>query len=352
MSVKLRARTLRDGRQSLYLDIYQDGTRTYDYLNLYLTKDNKGGKNKESKLLAEQLRAKRELALNQNEHGVAIENHRKTSFIAYFEAQTKKRRGNTAASWKCALNDMKAYAATHGETFAHVTPQWLEGLQTFLLDRVAQNTAYLRYNMIKAALRQAVRDDIISSSPATKIKGISRKDTHRSYLDQVELEKLAAEPCRNPEVKRAFLFSCMTGLRLSDVRALRWRNITRDRIQLTQQKTTEVHYLDLTDAIRSMLPAVGEADELVFQLPSTGVIEKVLKQWCGSAKITKHVTFHVARHTFATLLLTLGGDIYTVSKLLGHTNLATTQVYAKIVDAKKRATLGLLPIMALQENSQ
>ena len=349
MSVKLRARTLRDGRQSLYLDIYHDGHRSYDYLNLYLTKDNKGGKNKETKQLAERLRAKRELELNQNEHGVAVENHRKTSFVAYFEAQGKKRKAATGKSWQCALNDLKAYAAGHGETFAHITPKWLQGLQAFLLDRLAQNTAYLPYNMVKTALTQAVRDEIITASPATRLKGISHKESHRSYLDREELEKLAAEPCRNPEVKRAFLFSCMTGLCLSDVRALRWRNITSERIEFTQKKTDEVQYLDLSDAIRAVLDSRGEPHEPLFQLPSTVTIANILKQWCAAAKIDKHVTFHVARHTFATLLLTLGGDIYTVSKLLGHTSLAHTQVYAKIVDAKKRATLGLMPVMALHD---
>jgi integrase len=349
MSIKLRARTLSDGRQSLYLDIYHSGKRSYEYLNLYLTKDNKGGKNKETKQLAERIRAQRELKLNQHEHGVAVENHRKTSFIDYFDAQARKRNGTTKASWLSALNDVKTYAATNGPTFAHITPQWLEGFQSFLLNRVSQNTAYVRYNMIKTALIQAVREEIITSNPATKIKGISRKETHRSYLDQEELLKLADTPCRNMEVKRAFLFSCMTGLRLSDVRALRWRNITKDRIEFTQVKTDERQYLDLNDAIRAVLNTPGDPDTPVFHLPATVTIEKVLKQWCASATINKHVTFHVARHTFATLLLTLGGDIYTVSKLLGHTSLAHTQVYAKIVDAKKRATLGLMPVMALRD---
>jgi integrase len=349
MSVKLRTRTLRDGRQSLYLDIYHNSTRSYDYLNLYLTKDNKGDKNKETKQLAEKIRAQRELKLNQHEHGVAVENHRKTSFVDYFDAQGKKRTGTTKASWAGTLNHVREYAATHGETFAHITPQWLEGFQSFLLEKVSQNTAFVRYNMVKTALAQAVREEIITSSPATKVKGVSRQETHRSYLDQEELEKLAAEPCRNAEVKRAFLFSCMTGLRLSDVKALRWRNITKDRIEFAQKKTSELQYLDLNDAIRAVLSAPGDPGEPVFRLPATVTIEKVLKQWCASAKINKHVTFHVARHTFATLLLTLGGDIYTVSKLLGHSSLAHTQVYAKIVDAKKRATLGLMPVMALRD---
>ncbi|MBS1911682.1 MAG: site-specific integrase [Bacteroidetes bacterium] len=345
MSVKLRTRSLRDGRQSLYLDIYHNGARYYEYLNLYLTKDNRGGHNKGIKALAEKIAADRQLKLDQNDHGFAVENHRRTSFIDYFEAQAARRASATRASWTCTLNAIKACAGEQNLTFAQVTPSWLEGFKAYLLERYARGTAYLRYNMVKTALRQAVHDEIITSSPATKIKGVRKAETQRAYLDEGELRKLAATPCRQADVKRAFLFSCVTGLRISDVRKLRWRNITGDRIVFSQKKTGGAEYIDLSDAIRSVLGERGEPDAQVFELPAGTTIGNVLRTWCAAAGVTKHVTFHVARHTFATRLLTLGADIYTVSKLLGHTTLAHTQVYAKIVDQKKRDALNLLPVL-------
>ena len=71
-------------------------------------------------------------------------------------------------------------------------------------------------------------------------------------------------------------------------------------------------------------------------------IERNLTKWMQNAKITKHITYHCSRHSFATMMLTLGADIYTTSKLLGHANVNTTSIYAKIVDQKKIETVGLV----------
>lgn len=68
----------------------------------------------------------------------------------------------------------------------------------------------------------------------------------------------------------------------------------------------------------------------------------VLDTWAKEAGIQKHVTFHTARHTFATMELTMGADLYTTSKLLGHTEVRTTQIYAKIVNSKKEEAVSLL----------
>lgn len=97
-------------------------------------------------------------------------------------------------------------------------------------------------------------------------------------------------------------------------------------------------YLPLAKRAFDCLPerSNAAADALVFgKLPTIATFENVLKRWADNAGVTKHVTFHTARHTFATLMLTLGADLYTTSKLLGHSNVATTQIYAKIIDQKK-----------------
>ncbi len=78
------------------------------------------------------------------------------------------------------------------------------------------------------------------------------------------------------------------------------------------------------------------------QLPSTVTVNILLKPWAKSAGIDKHVTFHTARHTFATMMLTLGADLYTTSKLLGHTDVRMTQIYAKIINRKKDEAVNLV----------
>ena len=137
-------------------------------------------------------------------------------------------------------------------------------------------------------------------------------------------------------------------MRISDIERLTWGNIETDgehtRLNIVQKKTKNPLYLPLSKEALKCLPDRGgaAANERVFHLPTRAYIAKVLRQWAAAAGIQKHVTFHTARHTNATMLLTLGADLYTVSKLLGHTEVRTTQIYAKIVDKKKEAAVSLL----------
>ena len=142
-------------------------------------------------------------------------------------------------------------------------------------------------------------------------------------------------PCRREDVKGAFLFSCYCGLRISDVLALEWKNVDcvaeQWRINIIMQKTRQPLYLPLSMNARKWMPERNEAgdDDPVFPtLPCEDTCNVQLKPWVRAAGITKHVTYHCARHTFATMLLTLGADLYTVCKLLGHSDVKTTQIYA------------------------
>ena len=150
-------------------------------------------------------------------------------------------------------------------------------------------------------------------------------------------------------MKQAFLFSCLCGLRVSDIRKLKWNDLQKSgeriRIEIKMQKTKEPLYLPISDEALKWLPQQNEAkgDDLIFPLTHEGTINKILQKWAKDAGVIKHISFHVARHTHATMMLTLGADLYTVSKLLGHKNIATTQIYAKIVDKKKEEAISLIP---------
>ena len=136
-------------------------------------------------------------------------------------------------------------------------------------------------------------------------------------------------------MKQAFLFSCLCGLRVSDIRKLKWNDLQKSgeriRIEIKMQKTKEPLYLPISDEALKWLPQQNEAkgDDLIFPLTHEGTINKILQKWAKDAGIIKHISFHVSRHTHATMMLTLGADLYTVSKLLGHKNIATT--YGSVV---------------------
>ena len=156
-----------------------------------------------------------------------------------------------------------------------------------------------------------------------------------------ELKILFDTECEQNVLKRASIFSALTGLRWSDINKLAWSEVQHSNdygwyIRFRQKKTKGAETLPISDQARDLLGEIDEPTERVFKgLKYSAWHNLKLQQWVMKAGISKTITFHCARHTYATLQLTLGTDIFTVSKLLGHKDLRTTQVYAKIIDEKK-----------------
>ena len=181
------------------------------------------------------------------------------------------------------------------------------------------------------------------------MESIRVPESPREFLTIDEIKKLIETPCSWDEVKKAYLFSCYCGLRISDIENLKWGDIIRDgeqyRIQIVMQKTREPLYLPLSKQALRWIPERGEAsdeDNVFNSLPVRNWGNLIIKEWAKDAGITKHLSYHTARHTFATMMLTLGADLYTTSKLLGHTKVATTEIYAKIVNSKKDEAVNLV----------
>ena len=117
------------------------------------------------------------------------------------------------------------------------------------------------------------------------------------------------------------------------------------RIIFKQKKTKGQEYLDINPQAAELLGERGDKDERVFSgLKYSSYHNVALSQWCLRAGITKDITFHCGRHTYATLQIASGTDIYTVSKMLTHKNVTTTQIYADLVSAKKRETVNRITL--------
>ena len=230
--------------------------------------------------------------------------------------------------------------------------------QDFKASHIAENEVkYIKpktqenyYRCFTGALNAAVREEIIACNPFDNIASIDKikvPESTREYLTIDEVKQLMATKCKNENVKNAFLFSCFCGLRISDIYAITWGQITQDgeqmRLQLSMQKTKDPLYLPISAQAQKYLPqrGIASAEEKIFHLPRKEGCNYHIGRWAQAAGITKKVSFHVARHTFATMMLTLGADLYTTSKLLGHTNILTTQIYAKIINKKKDEAVNL-----------
>ena len=171
---------------------------------------------------------------------------------------------------------------------------------------------------------------------------IEQKESIRAVLTIEEINKLVKTDCHNPVLKRAALFSCLTGLRFSDILKLTWNEIEfiPDKgyiLKYRQKKTDSPEVLPISEQAVSLCGKRMEPSAKVFDgLTYSAYENKHLYQWLAAAGITKDISFHNFRHSFATLQISEGTDIYTVSKMLGHKNISTTQIYSKVVDDMKR----------------
>jgi len=183
-----------------------------------------------------------------------------------------------------------------------------------------------------------------------KIKSIKPVESHREFLTEEEIQKLFKTDCKLPIIKRAFLFGCLTGLRFSDIVNLEWKDVHQSKdngwyIRFQQQKTNGSETLHITDQARELMGIKSKPSDRVFKgLKYSAQVNKVLNQWVMEAGITKSISFHCSRHSHAVLLLSKGVDIFTVSKILGHRDIKTTLIYAKVLDTQKIDAVKKIPI--------
>ena len=326
------------------LDYIHNGKRIRETIKEVIINPSDTKEQKEQKKrIVDKIKADLEIQIANNSIGIISRDLKKASFLLYFENLAKKKNPNTKVAWDNTLNHIIEF---HGRKlkFENITESWLENFRDYLLQIVAINSARTYLQKVSTALNQAVKQKIIPFNPYKYIDKPKKEDTQMVYLNIEEIQEIMNTKFFNDEVKNAFLFGCYTGLRFSDIKKLKWNNIEDKNIRLTQTKTKGTVSIPLNNNAEQILKKQMSNNELVFNLSNhSSSINKTLRKLIKRTSIKKHVTFHASRHTFATLLVSNGTNIYTISKLLGHKDIKSTLVYAEVIDEEKVKAVNSIP---------
>ena len=363
--VRLREKELANGVRSLYLDIYVNGKRSYEFLKLYLIPESNPQakvQNENTMRAANTIKLNRILEITNNKAGLKNTSIRAKMLLKdWMETFRQAQEQKGVKDQKLIHNTVHALTAYNiNVAMRDVNRDYIIGLTNFLRNdyRSPRGKKLKDYSVInylgclRNALNMAVREDVIADNPIMKLSAqdkVKAPESQREYLTVEEVQQLEATDSPYPHIKQAFLFACYTGLRCSDVRSITWGKIVKDgekyRLHTVMFKTKRPFYIPLSKKAMQWMPERGDKtdDDLIFEnIPVQVNTELYLQPWLDKAGITKHITFHCSRHTFGTMMLTLGADIYTTSKLMGHTKVEVTKIYAKNINKKKDDAVSLI----------
>lgn len=367
MKITIRTRTLKTGSRSIYLDFYEKGKRWSEYLNLFLVPDNAPDArrlNEAAMAKANEIKSKRMLGIEDEteENGDNQPQLPKRIFAEWLDSFIEGIRRNPSYSpatyhnYRSTVNIIKEYLKHRRRPrflMSKIDKKFIIGLLDFLKNtyrntkspdnpkEMSLHTLHLHQNMLVRMLNAAVKEGVMDRNPfyaLGKHERIAKPQSEREFLTKEELLALMEAPTTNETTKRAFMFCCFTGLRYGDVCALTWRNIKQVDSGLivsihAMQKTGKQVMIPLNRSALKWLPDRNgsKPGQKVFDMTCLSACDRCLKKMAAAAGIEKNVSFHTARHSMATLSLAAGGDLYTIGKLLGHTSINSTQVYADVV---------------------
>ncbi len=345
MGVILRKRKLASGGFSLWLDYYVNGVRTNETLKAKGKPLKLIGNKKldyEVLALAEAIREERE---KQVLNGVSIntikrDNNLKEILYLYLE---KYNNSNSYLTAKYIFEIFIEFVGA-GANIRNISKNQANDFIEEISKRKVKNTTINHYiTYFKTFFKWCIEKEYITENPFNHIKKFKKESTKREYLTIEEIREFSMVD-KFHNTKNAFLFSCFTGLRMIDVKKLQWNDIRGKEIYKKIVKTGKFETIPINETAMNILNERDKENDFIFELPKQRrTIEYQLKAICNNAGIEKHITFHCSRHTFATILLSNGVDIYTTSKLLGHSSVSMTEIYSNLVNENKVKAINSIP---------
>jgi len=367
-TVTLRTRKIKNGTQlSFYLDYYPGyrdeltmKVQRHESLGIYIFAKPKNQRerdyNERMTEKAEALRCRRYESIVNERYDFFDKEKQKGDFLKYFKMKAEKK--NTKwenvykhfeafCEGKCMFGEINVDLCNKFKDYLSTAPQTIHKEH-----KLHTNTIAGYWSTFRHVLHTAYKDHKIQENPNGFLDRIDTIPTEKEHLSQPELVNLANTDCKEPILKKAFLFACLTGLRKSDVKGLTWKKIQpygdggmfiTVRMQKTQQLVNNPISEEALELI-GFYDGEHNPDDKVFPEFKDKMTGTVLKNWLKAAGITKHITFHCARHTFGSLQVDAGTGIYTVQHMLGHKNVETTQIYANMADESKRESVNRITL--------
>ena len=354
-TVTLRTRPLKNGMLSYYLDYYpgyrnQETMKTirHEGLNIYIYANPKNERERNFNATmsekAEAIRCRRFESIVNDRYDFFDRHKLKADFLEYYRKQLRKH----DQKWEFVYHHF--YNFVHGKcTFEEIDIDLCNKFREYLLnakqlrrdDRISKNSASGYWSTFRGLLKILYRNRLIKTNINDFLDKIETEDTPKDYLSVEELYKLAETPCKKPILKTAALFSCLTSLRISDILSLQWHEIVDFAaggkcVHTITQKTKTEDIIPIIDEALQLIGYSPEKNGLVFKGLKRSWTQHPMKEWIREAGITKNITFHSYRRTYATLQGAAGTDIRTIQSNMAHKSITTTQRYMKVVDSNKR----------------
>lgn len=354
-TVTLRTRPLKNGMLSYYLDYYpgyrdQETMKTirHEGLNIYIYANPKNERERNFNATmsekAEAIRCRRFESIVNDRYDSFDRHKLKADFLEYYRRQLRKH----DQKWEFVYHHF--YNFVHGKcTFEEIDIDLCNKFREYLLNakqlrrdgRISKNSASGYWSTFRGLLKILYRNRLITTNINDFLDKIATEDTPKDYLSVEELYKLAETPCKKPILKTAALFSCLTSLRISDILSLQWHEIVDFAaggkcVHTITQKTKTEDIIPISDEALQLIGYSPEKNGLVFKGLKRSWTQQPMKEWIREAGITKNITFHSYRRTYATLQGAAGTDIRTIQSNMAHKSITTTQRYMKVVDSNKR----------------
>ena len=350
-TVTLRTRPLKHGMLSFYLDYYpgyrdQETMKTirHEGLNIYIYANPKNGRERNFNATmsekAEAIRCRRFESIVNDRYDFFDRHKLKADFLEYYRKHDQK--------WEFVYHHF--YNFVHGKcTFEEIDIDLCNKFREYLLNakqlrrdgHISKNSASGYWSTFRGLLKILYRNRLIKTNINDFLDKIETEDTPKEYLSVEELYKLAETPCKKPILKTAALFSCLTSLRISDILSLQWHEIVDFAaggkcVHTITQKTKTEDIIPISDEALQLIGYSPEKTGLVFKGLKRSWTQHHMKEWIREAGITKNITFHSYRRTYATLQGAAGTDIRTIQSNMAHKSITTTQRYMNVVDSNKR----------------